>query len=318
MRIIFMGTPEFAVASLDSLIVNHYNVVAVVTAPDKPAGRGQQLQQSAVKKYATERNLKILQPENLKNPDFINELVSLKADLQLVVAFRMLPEVVWNMPSAGTYNLHASLLPKYRGAAPINWAIINGDDESGVTTFKLKHEIDTGNILFQEKVSIKPNDNAGDLHDVLMNVGAKLVLKTVRKIEEHFLSGVELPFMIQDNSKVSHAPKLSKETCRIDWTLPGVKLTSFIRGLSPYPTAYTYIKNDNNKLLLVKIFCAEYKEVNHINTNGLLITDGKNFLHVCCVNGVLEIMELQLEGKKKLHITEFLKGFKINSTTMFV
>ena len=318
MRIIFMGTPEFAVASLDSLIVNHYNVVAVVTAPDKPAGRGQQLQESAVKKYALKKSLKILQPENLKNPDFINELLGLKAELQLVVAFRMLPEIVWNMPSAGTYNLHASLLPKYRGAAPINWVIINGDEESGVTTFKLKHEIDTGNILFQEKVSIKPKDSAGDLHDVLMNLGAKLVLKTVRKIEEHFLSGAELTFMIQDNSKVSHAPKLSKETCRIDWTLSGIRLNNFIRGLSPYPTAYTYIKNENDRLLLVKIFRVEYKEVNHTSANGLLITDNKNFLQVCCLSGVLEILELQLEGKRKLLITEFLKGFKINSNTMFV
>ena len=318
MRIIFMGTPEFAVASLDSLVVNHYNVVAVVTAPDKPAGRGQQLQESAVKKYALKKNLRILQPENLKNSDFISELVRLKADLQVVVAFRMLPEIVWNMPSAGTYNLHASLLPKYRGAAPINWAIINGDEESGVTTFKLKHEIDTGNILFQEKVSIKPKDNAGDLHDVLMNLGAKLVLKTVMKIKEHFLSGAELTFMIQDNSKVSHAPKLSKETCRIDWSLSGVTLTNFIRGLSPYPTAYTYIKNEDDKLLLVKIFRVEYKKVNHTSANGLLITDNKNFLQVCCVNGVLEILELQLEGKRKLPITEFLKGFKINLNSMFV
>jgi methionyl-tRNA formyltransferase len=318
MRIVFMGTPEFAVASLDSLLINHYNVVAVVTAPDKPAGRGQKLQQSAVKKYALEKNLKILQPENLKNPDFINELRSLKADLQLVVAFRMLPEVVWNMPSAGTYNLHASLLPRYRGAAPINWAIINGDEESGVTTFKLKHEIDTGNVLFQEKVLIKPEDNAGALHDVLMNVGAKLILKTVKKIDKHFLSGEELPFMIQDNSKVSHAPKLSKETCRIDWTLPGIKLNNFIRGLSPYPTAYTYIKNEDNTLLLLKVFRAEFQEMNHNNTNGLLITDNKSFLQVCCINGVLEIIELQLEGKRKLMIAEFLKGFKISSNTMFV
>jgi methionyl-tRNA formyltransferase len=222
------------------------------------------------------------------------------------------------MPSAGTYNLHASLLPKYRGAAPINWVIINGDEESGVTTFKLKHEIDTGNILFQEKISIKPKDSAGDLHDVLMNLGAKLVLKTIRKIEEHFLSGAELTFMIQDNSKVSHAPKLSKETCRIDWTLSGIRLNNFIRGLSPYPTAYTYIKNENDRLLLVKIFRVEYKEVNHTSANGLLITDNKNFLQVCCLSGVLEILELQLEGKRKLLITEFLKGFKINSNTMFV
>ena len=211
MRIVFMGTPEFAVASLDILIKNDYNVVGVVTVPDKPAGRGQQIQQSAIKKYAVEHNLNLLQPEKLKDENFIAELKSLKADVQFVVAFRMLPEVVWHMPKMGTYNLHASLLPKYRGAAPINWAIINGEKESGVTTFKLKHQIDTGNILFQEKVKIEPTTTAGELHDKLMLVGAELILKTVSEIERSFVSGKELDFLPQDDQLACHAPKIFKE-----------------------------------------------------------------------------------------------------------
>ena len=244
-----MGTPEFAVASLDILIQNNYNVVAVVTVPDKPAGRGQQIQQSAVKKYAIEKGLTVLQPEKLKDEQFIKELTALKADLQIVVAFRMLPEIVWNMPPLGTYNLHGSLLPKYRGAAPINWAIINGETESGVTTFKLKHEIDTGNMLFQQSTPIYPTTTAGDLHDSLMHIGAELILKTVKAIESN--NYVLKP---QNDSEIIHAPKLYKETCKINWDNSAEKINNLIRGLSPYPTAFTEYIDKKNQVIGVKIY----------------------------------------------------------------
>ncbi|MBK7665909.1 MAG: methionyl-tRNA formyltransferase [Sphingobacteriaceae bacterium] len=233
-----MGTPEFAVPCLDILIKNHYNVVGVVTVPDKPAGRGQQLHESAVKKFAVANGMKVLQPLKLKDPDFIAELKSLNADLQIVVAFRMLREEVWNRPKLGTYNLHGSLLPKYRGAAPINWAIINGETESGVTTFKLKHEIDTGSMLYQQKVSIAENTTAGDLHDDLMKVGASLILKTVKAIE----SGT-VDLKVQDDSQAIHAPKIFKETCKINWSKSPKEIYNLIRGLSPYPAAFTEFKD---------------------------------------------------------------------------
>jgi methionyl-tRNA formyltransferase len=306
------------VASLDILIKNDYNVVGVVTVPDKPAGRGQQIQQSAIKKYAVEHNLNLLQPEKLKDENFIAELKSLKADVQLVVAFRMLPEVVWHMPKMGTYNLHASLLPKYRGAAPINWAIINGEKESGVTTFKLKHQIDTGNILFQEKVKIEPTTTAGELHDKLMLVGAELILKTVSEIERSFVSGKELDFLPQDDQLACHAPKIFKEDCQIDWTKPGNEINNFIRGLSPYPTAFTQLKNGEDQIQLVKIFNSKFEIFPPNHPNGLLLTDNKTYLKVFCEDGLIEVQEIQLQGKKKIGISEFLRGFKVKDKAMFL
>lgn len=313
MKIVFMGTPEFAVASLDILIQNKYEVVGVVTVPDKPAGRGQQIQQSAVKKYALEKGLRILQPEKLKDESFINELKELKADLQIVVAFRMLPEVVWNMPPLGTYNLHGSLLPKYRGAAPINWAIINGETESGVTSFKLQHNIDTGNILFQSIVPISKTTTAGELHDKLMQVGAELILKTVKAIES---GNYELK--PQDDSKSIHAPKLFKETCKIEWNNNCEKIYNLIRGLSPYPAAFTEFVDKNNQTVGIKIFNSEMEEVHQTHITGSVVSDGKTFLKVACTNGFLHIKELQMAGKKRMLVEEFLRGFKMDSEFKFV
>ncbi len=318
MRIVFMGTPEFAVASLDALIKNNYRVVGVVTVPDKPAGRGQQVQQSAVKKYALEHNLKLLQPEKLKDEHFISELKALKADLQFVVAFRMLPEVVWTMPKLGTYNLHASLLPKYRGAAPINWAIINGEKESGVTTFKLKHEIDTGNILFQEKVKIEATTTAGELHDILMVVGAGLILKTAEVLQKSFENGIEPDFLQQQESLVCHAPKIFKEDCLVDWTKSAADISNRIRGLSPYPTAYTRLKNGDETELTIKLFNSKFEICEPFHPNGSLLTDNKTFLKVYCEDGLVEITDIQLQGKKRITIAEFLRGFTIKDKAMFV
>lgn len=307
-----MGTPEFAVPCLDILIKNNYNVVGVVTVPDKPAGRGQQLHESAVKVYAKENGLKILQPVKLKDPDFIQELKSLNADLQIVVAFRMLPEEVWNMPKLGTYNLHASLLPKYRGAAPINWAIINGETETGVTTFKLKHEIDTGSVLFQEKVKINETTTAGDLHDVLMKVGADLILKTVRTIE----SG-EYELKQQNDEAAIHAPKIFKSTCKIDWSRNITDIYNLIRGLSPYPAAFTEFTDLKGQLLSLKIYSGKTIVKNHGASNGTLMTDNKTYVRIAAEGGLLEIGELQLQGKKRMCTEEFLRGYKFPENTIF-
>jgi methionyl-tRNA formyltransferase len=305
MRIIFMGTPQFAVASLDALITAGCEVVAVVTAPDKPAGRGQKVNQSAVKQYADANGIKVLQPDKLKNPEFLEELKALQADLQVVVAFRMLPEVVWNMPPKGTINLHASLLPQYRGAAPINWAIINGEKESGVTTFFLKHDIDTGDILFTEKVTLSGTETAGDLHDRLMNKGAGLLVKTVKGIEsgrysehpqEHLAEGLEL----------KHAPKIFKQDCLIDFNRPVVDVYNLIRGLSPSPTAYTVL---NDKVL--KIFNAEYQEGETGISAGGFITNNKTQLKFAAKDGFIIVTDVQLEGKKRMSIEEFLRGNKL-------
>ncbi|MEO7216186.1 methionyl-tRNA formyltransferase [Mucilaginibacter sp.] len=304
MRIIFMGTPQFAVASLDALITAGCDVVAVITAPDKPAGRGQKVNESAVKQYAVANHLKVLQPEKLKNPDFLKDLEALKADLQVVVAFRMLPEVVWSMPSKGTINLHASLLPQYRGAAPINWAIINGEKESGVTTFFLTHDIDTGHILFTEKVTLKGTETAGDLHDWLMNKGAGLLVKTVKGIEsgrysqhpqDHFTEGVTL----------KHAPKLFKEDCLVDFNQPAEKVYNLIRGLSPSPTAYTTI---NDKVL--KIYNATFEITEPGVSAGAFVTDNKTRLRFATKDGYISVTDVQLEGKKRMGIEEFLRGNK--------
>ncbi len=313
MRIIFMGTPEFAVASLDILIKNNYNIVAVVTVPDKPSGRGQQLQQSAVKKYALEKDLAILQPEKLKDDVFINTLIELNADLQIVVAFRMLPEIVWNMPPLGTYNLHGSLLPKYRGAAPINWAIINGETESGVTSFKLQHEIDTGNMLFQESEPITHTTTAGQLHDKLMQLGAEVILKTVKAIESN---AYELK--PQDDSLSMHAPKLFKETCKINWNLKAENIYNLVRGLSPYPAAFTEFLDKNNQTIGVKIFNSTQEITTHTYTTGKVVSDGKTFMKVACSNGFIHITELQMAGKKRMLCVEFLRGFKLNNEFTFI
>ena len=316
MRIVFMGTPEFAVPCLDILVKNNYEVVGVVTMPDKPAGRGQQIQQSAVKKYALLHGLKILQPEKLKSEEFINELKSLNADIQIVVAFRMLPEAVWNMPPKGTYNLHASLLPQYRGAAPINWALINGETETGVTTFKLQHEIDTGNILFQQKVTLNENTTTGELHDTLMEVGAKLILKTVEAIDTNTIQLQEQTKFISTSNELKHAPKIFKETCKINWNETPEFIHNLIRGLSPYPTAWTEILV-NNTPHLVKIFSSSKENSNHNLTTGTCISDNKTYLKVACKNGFIHINELQLAGKKRLNIIEFLKGFVFKEGYMF-
>lgn len=303
LRIIYMGTPEFAVSSLEILVENGWNVVAVVTATDKPKGRGQKMISSPVKEAAINLNIPVLQPTNLKSPEFLEELKSYKADIQVVVAFRMLPELVWDMPPQGTFNLHASLLPNYRGAAPINWAIINGEIETGVTTFFLKHEIDTGSIIFQEREEIFDNDNIGSLYEKLMKRGSKLVLKTIEAVAEGSIKA--LP---QDESQAKHhAPKIFKETCQIDWSKSAIEIHNLIRGLSPYPAAWTTL---NEKTC--KIYKTEVKESNSLNfKQGDFHTDGKTYLKIQCGNGILDIIELQLEGKKRMKIDDFLRGNKL-------
>jgi len=310
LRIVFMGTPEFAVASLRALVENGYQVVGVITAPDKPSGRGQVLSETAVKQYATNQGLKILQPEKLKSPEFIEELKGLQADLQVVVAFRMLPEAVWDMPRLGTFNLHASLLPKYRGAAPLNWAIINGDAESGVTTFKIEHEIDTGNIIFQEKVGILPDDNVEVLHDKLMEIGSALVLKTVNALAAGDFEMISQETLIRKGYLPSPAPKIFKEDCLIIWNKDAVSLKNFIRGLSPYPTAWTKMINiENGTEIPLKIFRAEAENVSYVVEPGSIYSDGKTCLKIGCLKGWLTIRELQLAGKKRMNVEDFLRGF---------
>ncbi|WP_462239449.1 methionyl-tRNA formyltransferase [Ferruginibacter sp.] len=323
LRIVFMGTPEFAVASLDALVKAGYNIVGVITAPDKPGGRGMQLQQSAVKKYAVENNLHVLQPEKLKNPDFLEELKSLKADLQIVVAFRMLPEVVWSMPRMGSVNLHGSLLPQYRGAAPINWAVINGEKETGVTTFKLKHEIDTGDILLQESFAIGENDTAGEVHDTIKEIGAAVLVKTVAGLATGNLaerpqslrvssetSGVSSthgsPLTAHDN--LHHAPKIFTETCKIDFTKTVEEVHNLIRGLSPFPGAFTTLDGKT-----LKIYKSE-KQITPVKTvAGNYETDGKIFLKFACADGYILVKELQLEGKKKMLVEDFLRGYRFGA-----
>lgn len=302
MKIVFMGTPDFAVASLNALVESGFDIVGVVTAADKPAGRGQKLQESAVKKYAAEKGFRILQPLKLKDPEFIAELQSLQADLQVVVAFRMLPEIVWDMPAKGTINLHGSLLPQYRGAAPINHAIINGETESGVTTFFLQHEIDTGDIIFSTTVPIAGDDTAGDLHDHLMMAGAELLVKTVKAIE----SGDFKEQPQQFTAELKHAPKIFKEFCKIDWNQPVKTIYNLIRGLSPYPTAFTTL-NDKT----IKIFKAGYEENAPDIKPGEFLTDGKNYLKFAAADGFIHLLDVQFEGKKRMMVDEFLRGMRL-------
>jgi methionyl-tRNA formyltransferase len=305
LRIVFMGTPEFAVASLDALVKAGCNIVGVITAPDKPAGRGMKLQESAVKKYAVENGLHVLQPEKLKNQQFLEELRSLKADLQVVVAFRMLPEIVWNMPPMGTINVHGSLLPQYRGAAPINWAVINGDKETGVTTFKLKHEIDTGNILLQEKMPIGENETAGEVHDRMKELGAKVLVRTVEGLANGSLKEQPQTEMT-DGSAIRHAPKIFTETCRIDWTQTVDQVHNLIRGLSPFPGAFTQL---DNKIL--KVFKSEKEITSTSIAAGTFESDGKTYLRFAASNGYVYLKEIQLEGKKRMKVEDFLRGNKL-------
>ena len=317
LRIVFMGTPEFAVASLEALVKAKCNIVGVITAPDKQAGRGMKMTESAVKKYAVRHHLKVLQPEKLKNLEFLEELRSLNADLQIVVAFRMLPESVWNMPPLGTINLHGSLLPQYRGAAPINWAVINGEKETGVTTFKLKHEIDTGNILIQENFPIDENETAGDVHDKMKEIGARVLVETVKGIsngtlEERPQSIVNSPQNAESdsqltthNSLIKHAPKIFTETCNIDWRRSIDEIQNLIRGLSPFPGAFTELGDKT-----IKIFKSEKELSLPTSKPGRWESDGKTYLKFAAKDGYILLKDVQLEGKKRMLIEDFLRGYR--------
>ncbi len=303
LKIVFMGTPEFAVASLDALVQAGCNVAAVVTAPDKPAGRGMKLQSSAVKIYALEKGIPVLQPEKLKSPEFIETLQSYKADLQVVVAFRMLPEIVWSMPPLGTINVHGSLLPQYRGAAPLNWAIINGDTETGITTFRLQHEIDTGDILLQEKLEIGKEETAGELHDRMKVLGASVLLKTIKAIAENQLQAMPQKDLQQE--PIRHAPKIFTETCRINWNEGVDHIHNLVRGLSPFPGAFTSFQDKT-----LKIYRAGKEILAHGAAPGSFLTDHKTYLKFAAADGYLYVKEIQLEGKKKMKVEDFLRGYR--------
>ena len=304
MKIVFMGTPDFAVASLSALLDADFEIVGVITAPDKPAGRGQKISESAVKRFAVEKGLKVLQPVKLKDSDFLNELKSLNADIQVVVAFRMLPELVWDMPPKGTINLHASLLPQYRGAAPINWAIINGEKRSGVSTFFLKQEIDTGDLLFAEEVDIEDVDTAGDLHDKLMEIGAGLLVKTLKAIEAGKYT--EIPQHTLQENELKKAPKIFREDCEINWDRPVKEVFNLIRGLSPYPAAFSHLQDKT-----LKIYRAIAEEKLITGKPGEIFTDNKTYLKFACRDGLISVLELQLEGKKRMKVDEFLRGVRL-------
>ncbi|MDQ6472232.1 methionyl-tRNA formyltransferase [Flavobacterium sp. LHD-80] len=302
LRIIFMGTPEFAVGILDTIIKNNYDVVGVITAADKPAGRGQKIKYSAVKEYALENNLTLLQPTNLKDESFLAELKALNANLQIVVAFRMLPKVVWEMPSLGTFNLHASLLPNYRGAAPINWAIINGETKTGVTTFFIDDKIDTGAMILNSEIAIEPSENAGQLHDRLMNLGSTTVIDTLKVIE----SGNVTTTIQEDNDEIKTAYKLNKENCKIDWTKSGSEINNLIRGLSPYPASWCFLK-DKNEELNIKIYDAKLVLENHSYESGKLISSKKE-IKIAVKDGFIQLLSLQFPGKKRMQAVEILNG----------
>ncbi|HET6544508.1 MAG TPA: methionyl-tRNA formyltransferase [Chryseolinea sp.] len=309
LRIIFMGTPEFAVPSLEILVEHKYNIVAVITAPDKPQGRGQKLSYSPVKECAIKYNIPVLQPPNLKAPEFLEQLNNFNSNLQIVVAFRMLPEAVWAMPSLGTFNLHASLLPQYRGAAPINWAIINGEKETGATTFFLKHEIDTGSIIFQVREPIGPDDDAGAVYDRLMKKGAELVLKTVRAIEQNNYPSIPQP----EADEIKHAPKIFKETCEIKWDQSSDQVKNFVRGLSPYPAAWTMVAGKVFKIFKVSVVkSSDHAEsADHVKGSDAFTTDNKNYIHIKTGDGWIALHEIQPEGKKRMTVPEFFRGNKL-------
>ena len=311
LKIIFFGTPDFAMESLKQLVESGHNIAAVVTAPDRPTGRGLKLTPSAVKRYAVEKNIEILQPTNLKSEEFANQLKNIAPDLQIVVAFRMLPEVVWSLPSKGTINLHASLLPQYRGAAPINWAIINGETETGLTTFFIRHQIDTGNIIEQAKISITPTENAGTLHDKLMNEGGKLLISTVDKItRDNF---VETPQEgLQNNYLLKEAPKLNKENTRINWNSKTTLINNLINGLSPYPAAWSSLISPEDNSTGLKIFESSFEIGIDAVEIGRIKTDGKKFVKVKASDGYIYLKSLQMAGKKRMKIEDFLRGFSLN------
>ncbi|WP_302570933.1 methionyl-tRNA formyltransferase [Phocaeicola coprocola] len=310
LRIVYMGTPEFAVESLKRLVEGGYNIVGVITMPDKPMGRhGSVLQPSPVKQYAVSQGLKVLQPEKLKNEEFVAELRSLNADLQIVVAFRMLPEVVWSMPRLGTFNLHASLLPQYRGAAPINWAVINGDTETGITTFFLKHEIDTGEIIDQVRVPIADTDNVEVVYERLMRLGGDLVLKTVDAILEGSVKTIPQEELAQVG-ELRPAPKIFKETCRIDWTIGVKRIYDFVRGLSPYPAAWTELYQEGTDPVMLKIFETEKLFCEHSLALGTIVTDCKTYFKIASSDGYVNVLSLQLAGKKRMEINDFLRGYR--------
>ena len=309
LRIVFMGTPDFAVQSLRTLVEGGYNVVGVITMPDKPKGKHHsELWQSPVKEYALSQNLSTLQPEKLKEEEFLQQLKAWNADLQIVVAFRMLPELVWNMPRFGTFNLHASLLPQYRGAAPINWAIINGEKETGITTFFLTHEIDTGKIIDQEKIEIADTDNADIIHDKLMNLGAELVAKTVDNIINDSIQPIEQEKLFVSESELKPAPKIFKETCKIDWNKNTKEIYDFIRGLSPYPAAWTELTTEKGVSLNLKIFQTDKLLEEHNKLSGKIISDGKSFIKVSTNDGFIFLKVIQQAGKKKMSVEDFLRG----------
>lgn len=315
LRIVYMGTPEFAVESLRRLVEGGYNVVGVVTMPDKPMGRhGSVLQASPVKQYAESKGLKVLQPVRLKDEGFVEELRSLRADLQIVVAFRMLPEVVWSMPPLGTFNLHASLLPQYRGAAPINWAVINGDTETGITTFFLQHEIDTGQIIQQVRVPIADTDNVGIVHDKLMMLGGQLVVETVDNILSGTVKAIPQEQFMKENEELRPAPKIFKDTCRMDWSKPLKQVYDFVRGLSPYPAAWTELVQPEGHRLVLKIYEAVKVPAMHALPHGSVHTDGKTFFHVAVEGGYLSLLTLQLAGKKRMSVADFLRGYRLADT----
>ncbi|MCD6090985.1 MAG: methionyl-tRNA formyltransferase [Bacteroidales bacterium] len=319
MRIVFMGTPEFAVTALQKLVESKYDIVGIITAPDQAAGRGKKIRMSAVKEFALTNNLAVLQPTNLKDPIFLEELRKLKADIQVVVAFRMLPEVVWNMPPKGTFNLHASLLPHYRGAAPINHAIINGETETGVTTFFLDKEIDTGKIILQSKCAITPNDNAGTLHDKLMLLGAELIIETLQAIENNNYKIINQKEFISTNATLKSAPKIFKQDGEINWNSDSTTVLNKIRGLSPYPTSYSYIQLEGeHKPYYIKIFSAQTVHLDYPKSkSGTIFTDSKSYIHVITANGVIALEEVQLEGKKRMQVFPFLRGFSLGTSSFF-
>lgn len=308
LRIVFMGTPEFAVPSLRALVAGGYNVVGVVTTPDKPAGRGQKLHRSDVKLAALELGLPVLQPEKLKAPEFVAAMQALRPDLGIVIAFRMLPEVIWAMPRLGTFNLHASLLPQYRGAAPINWAVINGETETGVTTFLLNHEIDKGAIIGQVRVPILPEDNVGSLYDKLMHRGTSLVTETVDRIAAGDISPIEQQHV--DESALHPAPKIFKEDCLIDWSWDGRRIVNFVRGLSPYPAAWTRLLREEQEANSAKIFEARFETGGPEAPCGTIDTDNRKYLRIRCADGWIDVLSLQLSGKKRMATQELLLGFR--------
>ena len=311
LRIVYMGTPDFAVAPLRALVEGGYNVVAVITTPDKPSGRGLKVNESAVKRYAMEVGLPIMQPEKLRDEQLVADFKALDADLGIVIAFRMLPESVWNMPRLGTFNLHASLLPQYRGAAPINWAIINGDKETGVTTFFLKHEIDTGDVIYRDVVAIDEEDNAGTLHDKLMLQGGDTVVRTVEAIVRGEAAAVEQSAMYENECDLRPAPKIFRDTCRIDWTKNVGQVYDFVRGMSPYPAAWCELVDAEGKEVALKVYEVAKEPCAHGKECGTLVTDGKSYVKVAVEGGYVSLVEVQLAGKKRMPVADLLRGFSI-------